>query len=109
MAEEEYNGWSNRETWAVNLHLSNNEGDYSYMLELANDALDMYEETEAQVGHLAYAIETHCDDIVYSVTHPEDGAATDEARMFVADVGSLWRVDFYDIAERWLQDAREGR
>ena len=32
--EQGYNGWSNYETWAVNLHLSNDEGLYRYACSL---------------------------------------------------------------------------
>ncbi len=41
MAENDdtsYNGWSNYETWCVNLWLSNEEGSYRHCRELATDA-----------------------------------------------------------------------
>jgi hypothetical protein len=107
MSDETYNGWTNRETWAIQLHLNNNEGDYNYMREVA---VEMWEDTGerlAAVGRMADRIKDWTEEVFESVTHPEDGPPTEPARMFVADVGSWWRADFYEIAEHWIDEAIE--
>ena len=44
MADEKYNGWTNYETWCVNLWLNNDEGSYEHLRDLAqNDQADPYD------------------------------------------------------------------
>ena len=38
MDDTTYNGWTNYETWAVNLWLSNDQGSYEYWNEVATEA-----------------------------------------------------------------------
>lgn len=118
MTEEEYNGWTNRETWAIQLHLSNNEGDYNHMREVAVDFLEIAQnangaETDGEGTHdqavnaMAEYIKTWTEEVFEMVVNPEDGPANENARTFVSDVGSWWRADFYEIAEHWIDEAGE--
>jgi hypothetical protein len=110
--DEEYNGWTNRETWAIQLHLSNNEGDYDLMRETAREILSE-EHTPGTfaftgaVGAMANYIKEWTEEVFNAVLYPEDGPAGELARSFVADVGSWWRADFHEIAEHWIHEARE--
>jgi hypothetical protein len=38
MSDKGYNGWTNYETWAINLWLGNDEGSYNYWRERAQEA-----------------------------------------------------------------------
>lgn len=93
---DEYNGWVNRETWAAALHLSNDEGLYSYCLELV----------EGKNRYVAGdAIESFVREQAEQVLHP-DGDDVGGLIMwlgFVADVGSLWRVDWADVADSFIE------
>lgn len=40
---QEYNGWTNYETWACNLWITNDEPTYNYYSNLAANAKDAYE------------------------------------------------------------------
>jgi len=91
--EETYNGWSNRETWAFKLHIDNNEGDYNHWQERTREAED--------IAALADEMKEWAEEIWGLVIDGSD--ASKEARLLVDDVGSLWRVDFYEIA-RSLRD-----
>lgn len=110
--DETYNGWSNRETWAINLHLSNNEGDYEAAMDAARGCIANAEEEErTPVGLMADWIKDWTENVFDMVTGSSSEYGRErpgeEARMFVSDVGSWWRADFYEIAEHWIDDARE--
>lgn len=117
--DDTYNGWKNRETWAIQLHLSNNEGDYRAMCERAEEIVREREMVTATgrtlVGTMADYIKEWTEEVFSSVLDVEPGIfddngmtfSTSEARMFVADVGSWWRADFYEIAEHWIDEAIE--
>lgn len=104
---DEYNGWSNRETWAIQLHLTNNEGDYRAMCEKARELVD--EQVERPKAEMADYIKEWTEEVFESVVSTGDLDITPsvEARMFVSDVGSWWRADFYEIAEHWIDEALE--
>jgi len=60
-----YNGWENRSTWAVNLHISNEQGTYEYWEERARDAKRRHRgETEVAVDELGEMLVEWFDDIV---------------------------------------------
>ena len=46
-AEKTYNGWTNYETWAIALHLNNDEGTYNMVRERAEDLKDGAEHIDA--------------------------------------------------------------
>ena len=97
---DEYNGWSNRETWAVKLHWDNNEGDYRYFSGRASD----FKEADKKLIEFADFLKAQAEDIYKAV---EDGTATKEAKLFVSDVGSLWRVNWLEIAEDYYDGVEE--
>ena len=123
MTDETYNGWTNRETWAIQLHLSNNEGDYNAMREQASeiwdedeafleDEISSEDRKSAAVGTMAEYIKEWTEEVFESVLNSEEIRAgyantNEAARMFVSDVGSWWRADFYEIAEHWIDEAIE--
>jgi hypothetical protein len=109
MSDDTYEGWKNRETWAIQLHLSNNEGDYRQMCEQAEEYVEESEERDDPytVGLMADYIKEWTEEVFDLVVNPEDGPAGETARLFVSDVGSWWRADFYEIAEHWIDEARE--
>ncbi len=100
MTDETYQGWANRETWAVNLHLSNDQGLYDQVNELA-------ERVDRDPSGLADAIRTYVSDELLS---PEwwraemDMSMPDEVISIGREIGSLWRVDWDEIAAAWLDD-----
>ncbi|REK25894.1 MAG: hypothetical protein DWQ40_00280 [Actinobacteria bacterium] len=108
MSDDTYNGWSNRETWAANLHWSSNEGDYELIREwaeyLAGPVPNWYTKDEA-VADLAERLQKYAEEIYGMVVGNDYGLTGDRpAVLFVSDVGSLWRIDFHEIAEHWIAD-----
>jgi hypothetical protein len=93
-AEDRYNGWTNRETWAAALHLSNDEGLYNAAREIA------------QRDEYGDAVKSMVEEIYEDVLHNGTAAWTDRqtARMLVADVGSLWRVDWKAVRDSLVEE-----
>jgi hypothetical protein len=111
--DETYNGWANRETWAVALHINNDQGSYTRAREMARDA--MVDENEPLGLSLAFRVselikewvEGEAEKVYYRPTRPSSGGiddSTEWARMLCADTGSLWRVDWYAITEGILSE-----
>jgi hypothetical protein len=88
---EEYNGWVNRETWAMALHLSNDEGLYMTCVDLVGD--------DPMRG--AQSIESSVTDWFDWVLCEND--APEWIRNMVADVGSLYRVDWLAVAKSFVE------
>jgi len=121
-AGQEYNGWPNRETWAVGLHLDNDYGLYEYRCGLVDVMVASHADWVAEdpvsragtraVFRVADAVESWVRDEFERVFHPmeavKQGVVVDHQagvwRMMVSDVGSLWRVDWTRLAEDWVDE-----
>ena len=90
--ETTYNGWTNRETWAVALWLNNDEGMYSEARDLVGNAPDNMREQ-------AEAIENLVDEYLDADVMPWEGQ-----KSMRDDIGSLWRVDWYEVAASFIDE-----
>jgi hypothetical protein len=102
MRVEEYNGWSNRETWATKLWIDNDQGLYYHAQDMAGGYSN-----EDKRG-LADALEewiTELLDMEQVFTAPP--AQRKELIMMSSDIGSLYRVNWYEIAESLLSELVE--
>ena len=86
---EKYNGWTNRETWAVKLHIDNDQGLYSYYVDMLNRSTD--------ARSLAQELEDWFFNLIQDML--EEGNLSKEARGMIMDIGSLWRVNWLEIAQ----------
>ena len=82
-----YNGWTNYETWNFNLWITNEEEDYSKVLELAFDSEDEYELSK-KLEELALEM-------------AEDYKYIEQFSGFIMDMinSSIKEVNFYEVAE----------
>ena len=94
--DEAYQGWRNRETWAVALWLGNDQGLYEMAREAMSDFMEAgYSQERAE----------RAKDFVTSLLDPDayefefGSEQPPEIRRIAADVGSLWRVDWEEVAE----------
>lgn len=104
MSDETYNGWSNRETWALNLWLSNDQGLYEMVNERVRDARTEHalDNEEPYNGYLAGEV---IKDLWEELTDPNEGLMTAETILeMVRDIGSEYRVDWTEIGANWLSD-----
>ena len=53
----EYNEWSNRETWLVNLWLSNGMGSYEFLQDICRKDCETWEKVEALEAHFQHQLE----------------------------------------------------
>lgn len=83
MAGESYEGWPNRETWALNLWLTNDEDLYNQARGYAADP----DEGER-------ALRDWVEDELWPHLH-----RTSDGLFMMGDVGSLWRVEWVQVAE----------
>ena len=96
--EQDYNGWTNRETWATKLHIDNDQGLYYYAQDMASGYLD-------DKRGLADALEewiTELLDMEQVFTAPP--AQRSALIAMSSDIGSLYRVNWYEIAESLISD-----
>lgn len=90
---EEYNGWSNRETWAAALMIDNDEGMYMMSRELLADL------PERSVYHASQALEEWIDELCEELPGFE--------LAWLKEVGSTWRIDWHEIALAWIAEHAE--
>ncbi len=114
MTDETYNGWSNRETWATALHIDNDEGLHEYRNELCDTAWKAVATSYATVDQSrCYALAESLHDWVEEMSHDVYFPDSDHEPANRAlcgmfhDIGSLWRVNWREIAENWLSDYEE--
>jgi predicted house-cleaning noncanonical NTP pyrophosphatase (MazG superfamily) len=88
-----YNGWTNYETWNFNLHITNEESDYEYALEMAFDSEHEYE--------LSKKLKEWANDMADDCISTEIG--------FIVDIiySSIKEVNFYEVAEHLWEDRQE--
>lgn len=90
--DETYNGWANRETWAFYLHLSNDQGLWSWAEDFVTN---QPRQIPRVVGDLMVeAVEELWDEC--------EGA--EWVRLMRSDVGSVWRIDTYEVGRHLLDD-----
>jgi len=115
---EKYEGHTNFETWAVALHLKNTENIYQQALAVVEkgftDWLNWTEQINGYV-HPKHLVGQHLKTFWLDYIEKVWGAAFTfksektirAASNLSSDMGSLWRVDWSDIAEGWLEDYGE--
>ena len=100
MADETFNGYVNRETWAAHLHLSNDPDLYDMARDHVADAIanDMHPDLVLK-EKVANLIEMNRD------AQDNDGDfGSDALTMMDREVGSWWRVDWKSVAEGFMPD-----
>lgn len=116
---EEYNGWPNRETWALGLHLDNDHGLHLERQALVAAAVVDHAAWADEHGHMAVpsaagfvgrAVQEWVEGMFERVFYPAEGEVVSEVvRLMAADVGSLWRVEWWCLAEHWVAEHREAQ
>ncbi len=90
---DEYNGWSNRETWATKLHLDNDEALNKYAWEYAREYDHAYE--------LGQVLKNWVEEDLLTL---KNIAGNRDLWLMLTDIGSLYRVDWREIAQAYLDE-----
>lgn len=95
---ETYNGWKNRETWAFNLHWSNDQGLYNETMEVAAPFWHKVSRTpgtneQSAFRQLGDYIVTYWRDFIDGYADNFGSELPEGLVMFDREVGSWWRID----------------
>jgi hypothetical protein len=118
MTDDTYNGWTNRETWAVALHINNDrawqEAVHQALAEAVGEVVvgdEGYEErdvplTSWQAGDIIREIvEETLSPVEVDLTDRFDGIHLNAAQwMAVQEIGSMWRVNWDELGAAFLAD-----
>ena len=105
---ETYNGWTNRETWATALHIENTQSltDYAYNLVRETFSDSVSKEDENSYLTAIFHAQDNLMNWVEDITSDEywDYQTPNDIRLMRRDIGSMWRVDWREIAQNFLSD-----
>ena len=113
MSDEGYNGWKNYPTWCVNLWLANEQ----YLSEIALEIAQHEEQTASTCEQVREGIWTleqarrfNTADALKYFVHERSEDVFEDAGMAADLYGwALDHVDWHEIADAWLESAREAR
>ena len=90
---EEYEGWSNKETWALKLHFDNDQKFYNYIYEQLAD----FKKRKCNRITFEDFIKGFAEDIYHEFFYTDK--APESYKNLVQDVGSLWRVNWNELVQ----------
>lgn len=103
--EQDYNGWTNRETWATALHIDNDEALLEIALNYAREELEGHDEgEEINPYHLGETLKSWIEDDLLTL---ENISGNHPLWLMLTDIGSLYRVNWREIAGHYLDQALE--
>jgi hypothetical protein len=104
---EQYNGWTNRETWAVALHINNDQGWQEQVHEAIRPKLSASFGTEHAEYHAGLAIRENVEQMLDITDCGDDFSWAASVLTVMTDIGSLWRVNWTELGSSFLSDLEE--
>ena len=98
MNDQEYSGWSNRETWATNLWLTN---DYGMTKDLEIYFQELHNEGEPTTPEIMRNFTDYIENFIGELLEFENLNQTTYSML--TDIGSLYRVNWREIAEEFKE------
>ena len=105
-----YNGWTNHETWLVNLHLTNDYDTYSMLTEKVSDVImktcreveGIWSSQEIEsylLTRVGILLGVFVDELIEQVTN---NITNEMARLFIGDMVNTQSVNWEEIAHSWI-------
>ena len=105
-----YNGWTNHETWLVNLHLTNDYDTYSELTEKVSEIVmktcreveGIWSSQEIEsylLTRVGILLGVFVDELIQQVT---ENISNDMARLFIGDMINTQSVNWEEIAHSWI-------
>jgi hypothetical protein len=105
METMEYNGWTNRETWAVALWIDNDYSLQETATEYARTEIEGHDkDEEINPYYLGESLKTYIEEDLLTF---ENVSQNQTLWMMLTDIGSLYRVNWREIADHYLTQAKE--
>lgn len=102
---EEYNGWTNRETWATMLHIDNDQWLQETALNYAREEVQGHDKgEEINPYYLGETIKNWIEEELLTL---ENVSEIRGLWLMLTDIGSLYRVNYKEIAEALLSYVKE--
>jgi hypothetical protein len=102
---DNFQGWTNRETWAANIWIENEQGLMEVVAGYTRQELEGHDEgEEINSYHLGEAIRDYIENEVLSYSEVK---GSEQVFTMLTDIGSLYRVNWREIAEYYLEGAKE--
>lgn len=95
MTDDTYNGWTNRETWAVNLWTDNE----PYLTEQRDEMVRQFSEDSSE-SEIETATEEWFQEILEELKQLNQSFHT----TLLEDIGSLYRVNWLELGQMWLDE-----
>jgi len=109
MADDSYNGWTNRETWAVSLYIDNDEGWYTEVRDILRPYVAS-EEHDADIWAASNELRDFIEQWLTVAGYREYTAEESlpaSLSVIAEDIGSLYRVNWDEVASNILSDLNE--
>ena len=102
MEEQDYNGWTNRETWATALHMDNDYGLLNNALEYVRDEIATTK--EPNIYDLAEGFRYQLEEDLLTFENVRENRSL---WLMLTDIGSLYRVNWREIAQHYVDQLTE--
>lgn len=104
MQDQEYNGWTNRETWAMALWFDNEFSLYEMAQEYARAEIEGHDkDEEINPYYLAESLKNYIEEDFLTFENVSDNR---NLWVMLTDIGSLYRVNWREIAQNYLDEAK---
>lgn len=105
METQDYNGWTNRETWATALHIDNDQALLEIALDYARQEMDGHDGgEEINPYFLGENLKNWIEEDLLTL---ENISGNHPLWLMLTDIGSLYRVNWRELAEHYLDQVKE--